>query len=36
MNGFIQSIRFGNIAFCKRYPYDPACTNATAVQQIRM
>jgi phospholipase C len=34
MNGFIRSIRFGNVAFCKRYPYDPACTNATTVQRI--
>ncbi len=34
MNGFIRSIQFGNVAFCKRYPYDPACTNATTVQPI--
>ena len=34
MNGFIRSIRLDNDTFCKQYPFDPACTNATSTQRI--
>ena len=34
MNGFIKTLRFGNAAFCQKFPFDPGCTNATTVQRI--
>jgi phospholipase C len=33
MNGFVKTLRFGRFAFCKTYPFDPACSNATHKQK---
>jgi phospholipase C len=29
MDGFIKELRTANKSFCKKYPYDPSCTNVT-------
>ena len=33
MDGFMKTLRLGNFAFCKRFPFDPGCTNTTKVQR---